>query len=144
MIRRFSLMFYLFILCRSIKTFGNVFLCFDDYIVCIYIYLSYINCFLFFQPTKLNVYKNDAESWDFTNPNVGKCRIHFFLDLMVSNSRRSQSPPPLSFPSSPLPSLPPPSFRLPFSLPFTLFHNLSSLLSPSPQNFWVEVNPVPV
>ncbi|KAK3861538.1 hypothetical protein Pcinc_032513 [Petrolisthes cinctipes] len=22
-------------------------------------------------PTKLNVYKNDAESWDFTNPNVG-------------------------------------------------------------------------
>ncbi|XP_066953931.1 heterogeneous nuclear ribonucleoprotein L isoform X20 [Macrobrachium rosenbergii] len=23
------------------------------------------------KPTKLNVYKNDAESWDFTNPNVG-------------------------------------------------------------------------
>ena len=30
------------------------------------------------QATKLNVYRNDSESWDFTNPNVGKltpCRL---------------------------------------------------------------------
>ncbi|CAL4059557.1 unnamed protein product [Meganyctiphanes norvegica] len=26
------------------------------------------------KPTKLNVYKNDAESWDFTNPNVGAAK----------------------------------------------------------------------
>lgn len=27
---------------------------------------------LFFQPTKLNVYKNDAESWDYTTPTLGE------------------------------------------------------------------------
>lgn len=27
---------------------------------------------LLFQPTKLNVYKNDAESWDYTTPTLGE------------------------------------------------------------------------
>lgn len=30
------------------------------------------------QPSKLNVYKNDSESWDYTNPNLGKL-FPFFL-----------------------------------------------------------------
>ena len=40
------------------------------------------------QANKLNVYRNDSESWDFTNPNVGKFLrltfnwmqyVHFFF-----------------------------------------------------------------
>ena len=28
--------------------------------------------FCVFQPSRLNVYKNDTESWDYTNPALGK------------------------------------------------------------------------
>lgn len=42
--------------------------------------------FLFFvlQPSKLNVYKNDSESWDYTNPNLGKWRCSFILYVCSS------------------------------------------------------------
>lgn len=34
-------------------------------------HLNTVVCYLF-QPTKLNVYKNDAESWDYTTPTLGE------------------------------------------------------------------------
>lgn len=42
--------------------------------------ISFFLCDL--QPSKLNVYKNDNESWDYQNPNLGK----FFIILLHLSS----------------------------------------------------------
>lgn len=51
-----------------------------------------VACYLF-QPTKLNVYKNDAESWDYTTPTLGEFALFslsslpqfsFFLYFLLS------------------------------------------------------------
>lgn len=40
-----------------------------------------------FQPTKLNVYKNDSESWDYTQPTLGKScsgpMVHLFTTFTM-------------------------------------------------------------
>ena len=41
------------------------------------------------KPTKLNVYRNDSDSWDYTNPNLGKERHN---DLNASSQPVSQRP----------------------------------------------------
>ena len=41
------------------------------------------------KPTKLNVYRNDSDSWDYTNPNLGKERQ---ADLNLSSQPVSQRP----------------------------------------------------
>jgi hypothetical protein len=44
------------------------------------------SCFSVLQPTKLNVHKNDAESWDYTAPNLGKWADKTFLYLVLQMS----------------------------------------------------------
>lgn len=46
------------------------------------IWSRYLNtvCYLF-QPTKLNVYKNDAESWDYTTPTLGESTFFSLFHL---------------------------------------------------------------
>ena len=47
-------------------------------------------CFVFPQPTRLNVFKNDQDTWDYTNPNLGgpgkspKASIHTFINTKSS------------------------------------------------------------
>ena len=50
------------------------------------------------KPTKLNVYRNDGDSWDYTNPNLGKER---HTDLNVSSPPVSQRPVLLKEPLQP-------------------------------------------
>lgn len=44
--------------------------------------LKYRRVLFLFQPTKLNVYKNDAESWDYTTPTLGESVSLFFISLI--------------------------------------------------------------
>jgi len=57
------------------------------FILCFWIWEIIKLFFLFFQPSKLNVYKNDTESWDYTNPNLGEFNTHSVnfdcLDLLT-------------------------------------------------------------
>jgi heterogeneous nuclear ribonucleoprotein L len=50
------------------------------------------------KPTKLNVYRNDSDSWDYTNPNLGKERQ---ADLNISSQPVSQRPVLLKEPLQP-------------------------------------------
>lgn len=40
------------------------------------------------QPTRLNVYKNDNESYDYTNPNLGMYHVFLFINYHHLPSRR--------------------------------------------------------
>lgn len=46
-------------------------------------FVSGYNLFFFSQPTRLNVYKNDSESYDFTNPTLGAFGKHFSLSYIA-------------------------------------------------------------
>lgn len=41
--------------------------------------------FFFLQPTRLNVFKNDQDTWDYTNPSLsgqGKAHTHFLVTVV--------------------------------------------------------------
>ena len=44
------------------------------------------------KPTKLNVYKNDADSWDYTNPNLGSGKGRESADRPADSAAISQRP----------------------------------------------------
>lgn len=54
------------------------------YYLTILLYSHTWSCELFPQPTRLNVFKNDQETWDYTNPNLGgpgKTLMETFISL---------------------------------------------------------------